>query len=236
VLAPGDAKLTLGTAAILDLHAGACAPAAGSGAYPLSLWRLRGEDAFCLEGTVITAGAAVDWLVGVGLLASADALDAAAREAQSAEGVVFVPALAGLGTPIIDLGARGLIGGLTRGSTRAQIARALIDGIAHRCADVCEALGVPAHPLRVDGGLARSRALLERLADVSGRALLRASETETTALGAALLAGLAAGVFASPEACRSLLAPPERFEPVASDAARAAARASWRSALARARS
>jgi glycerol kinase len=235
VLAAGDAKLTLGTAAMLDLHTGASAASAAHGAFPLALWRLQGEDAFCLEGSVITAGAAIDWLVELGLLASADALDEAAREAGGAQGVEFVPALLGLGTPFLDAGACGLLGGLTRGSTRAQIACAVIDGVAQRCVDVCEALGVPALPLRVDGGLARSQVLLQRLADASGRQVLRAAETELTALGAALLAGLAAGVFSSPEACRSLLAPPKRFEPVWGDERRLAARARWRHTLARAR-
>jgi len=236
VLAAGDAKLTLGTAAMLDLHTGAAAAPAARGAFPLALWRLQGEDAFCLEGSVITAGAAVDWLVELGLLASAGALDAAAREAGGAQGVEFVPALLGLGTPLLDAGARGLLGGLTRGSTRAQIACAVIDGVAQRCVDVCEALGVPAQPLRVDGGLARSEMLLQRLADAGGRPVLRAAEIETTALGAALLAGLAAGTLASPAACRALLAPPVRFEPAWDTEQRAAARAQWRRTLARARS
>ena len=236
VLAAGDAKLTLGTAAMLDLHTGASAAPAARGAFPLALWRLRGEDAFCLEGSVITAGAAVDWLVGVGLLASPAALDEALEGGRGAQGVEFIPALMGLGTPTLDSGARGLLGGLTRGTTRAEIVSAVIDGVAQRCVDVCEALGAPALPLRVDGGLARSRAMLQRLADASGRSVLRAAETETTALGAALLAGLAAGVFSSPEACRSLLAPPERFEPIWGDEPRSAARARWRQTLARASS
>ncbi len=236
VLARGDAKLTLGTAAMLDLHTGATPAPATNGAFPLVLWRLRGKDAHCLEGSVITAGAAIDWLVSLGLLASADALDAVAGEADGAQGVEFVPALLGLGTPHLDAAARGLLGGLTRGTTRAQIACAVIDGIVQRCVDVCEALDVPATPLRVDGGLARSRALLQRLADASGRSVLRAAETETTALGAALLAGLAVGAFASPEACHSRLAPPIVFEPGGDSELRSRARARWQHTLARARS
>jgi glycerol kinase len=231
----GDAKLTLGTAAMLDVHTGASPAPALPGAFPLALWRFAGADAFCLEGSVITAGAAIDWLVGVGLLAEAGALDAAAGEAPGAEGVEFVPALQGLGTPYLDPAARGLLGGLTRGTTRAHIARAAIDGVAQRCVDVCEALGVPDRPLRVDGGLSRSAALLQRLADAGGRPVLRAAEPETTALGAALLAGLAAGVLASPQACRSLIAAPAPFTPAWDAARRAAARARWRLTLERAR-
>ena len=236
VLAAGDAKLTLGTSAILDLHTGASPAPAARGAFPLALWRLRGEDAYCLEGSVITAGAAVDWLVSLGLLESPAGLDEIASAHASAQGVEFVPALLGLGTPHLDAAARGLLGGLTRGTTRAEIALALLDGVAQRCVDVCEALGVLSRPLRVDGGLARSRALLQRLADLSGRPVLRAAETETTALGAALLAGLAAGVFASPERACAQLAPPSHFEPTWTDAPRGEARARWQETVARARS
>jgi glycerol kinase len=236
VLAPGDAKLTLGTSAMLDLHTGASPSPAANGAFPLALWRLHGEDSFCLEGSVITAGAAIDWLVSLGLLESAAVLDATLPGPAGAPGVEFVPALLGLGTPHLDAAARGLLGGLTRGTTRAQIAAAVVDGIAQRCVDVCEALGVQSLPLRVDGGLARSRALLQRLADLGGRPVLCAAETEVTALGAALLAGLAAGVFASPEQARALLPPPERFEPSGSQETRVAARDRWRRTLERARS
>jgi glycerol kinase len=233
---PGEAKLTLGTAAMLDLHLGTEPGELDGGLFPLALWRLAGEeDAQCLEGSVVTAGAAVDWLVSLGLLPDAASLDRVAGGAESAEGVAFVPALQGLGAPFLDMEARGLLGGLTRGSGAPQIARAVIDGIAHRCVDVCDALELDDRPLRVDGGLGRSELLLQRLADLGGRALLRAEETETTALGAAHLAGLATGVFATPAACRELHGSPQRFEPTTDPGWRAAARSRWNGVLERAR-
>lgn len=234
VHAPGDAKLTLGTSAMLDLHAGGEPPAFEGGAFPLALWRLSGRDSFCREGMVVTAGAVVEWLVALGLLASAGQLDAVAGCVPDAGGVVFVPALQGLGTPWLDDAARGFAVGLTRGSTAAHLVRAAVEGVAQRCADLCEALRLDARPLRVDGGLARSRLLLQQIADASGRTLLRAAETETTALGAALLAGLATGVFASPAACAALTAPGERFEPALDAAGREARRARFRAAVERA--
>jgi glycerol kinase len=149
--------------------------------------------------------------------------------------VIFVPALQGLGTPLLDDRARGLVLGLTRGSGRAELARATLEGIAQRCTDVIEALGAsgPA-PLAIDGGLGQSRLLVQSLADFSGRELRRASEVETTALGAAFLAGLAVGVWPSPEACREVIAPPTVFEPRLSASERESARDRWADALRRA--
>lgn len=231
--APGDAKLTLGTSAMLDLHVGDTPPPFENGAFPLALWRLEGRDAFCREGNVITAGAVVDWLVGLGLLRDAKDLDAVAGSVEDAAGVVFVPALQGLGTPWLDDSARGLVGGLTRGATAAHLVRAAVEGVAHRCADLCEALGLAAGPLRSDGGLARSDLLLQRIADLCGLSVLRARETETTALGAAFLAGLAVGVFAGPAACVAGLAPAARFEPALDAGRRADERACFRAAVLR---
>jgi glycerol kinase len=184
---------------------------------------------------VITAGAALDWLVGLGVAPDAAALDALARSVASSGGVVFVPALQGLGTPFLDDSARGLVGGLTRGAGRAELARAVLDGIAHRCADVCEGLGVPDAPLRVDGGLARSDLLVQEIADLARRPVWRAVETETTALGAAFLAGLATGVWPDPAACLRAIPPPARFEPALPASERDAARARWQGFVARAR-
>jgi glycerol kinase len=234
VHAPGEAKLTLGTAAMLDVHTGDAPSPPVSGSVPLALWRLAdGEQAFCLEGSVTTAGAAVEWLVALGVLGDASELDHVAGSVAGPEGVVCVPALQGLGTPFNDEGARGFVGGLTRGSGRGHLARAVLEGIAQRCTDLCEALLSDRLPLRVDGGLARSDRLLQALADLSGRELERAAQAETTALGAALLAGLATGHLAGAAACRELRGPPQRFAP-GTDAARARdARARWRRILTR---
>ncbi len=232
----GDAKLTLGTSAMLDLHTGDQPAELGSGIYPLALWTLLdGSRAFCLEGTVITAGAVVDWLVSVGLAPDLAAVETLAREAGSSQGVCFVPALQGLGTPFLDDRAKGLLTGLTRGTTRGQIACAVLEGIAQRCIDVCDALELGPVPLAVDGGLTRSELLLQALADLGGREIQRAAEMETTALGAAYLAGLQCGVYADPAACREVIAPPTCFQPTWSDERRAASRAYWARVLERAR-
>ena len=235
-LAPGAAKLTVGTSAILDLHSGDTPARAARGAYPLALWELEhARRAFCLEGTVITAGAAIEWLVDLGVLASAGDLDAVAARAPTPEGVVCVPALQGLGTPWLDSGARGILLGLTRGSRAEHVVRAMLEGIAQRCADVCEALALPPGPLRVDGGLARSDAFVAALADALGREVWRAAEIETTALGAAYLAGLAVGVWRSAEAAVATAAAPARIAPRIGDEQRLERRASWQRAVERAR-
>jgi glycerol kinase len=213
---------------MLDLHTGAGAAPPAS-AFPLALAPRGGR----LRRAAWFAGAAVDWLVSVGLLASAGALDEAAARLRTRRASSSCPRC-WAGTPLLDAGARHCSGLTMRHHARPGHVRRDRRCRA-ACVDVCEALGVPALPLRVDGGLARSRVLLQRLADAGGRPVLRAAETETTALGAALLAGLATDAFASPAACRALLAPPQRFEPEWSDDRRSAARARWRETVARAR-
>ena len=240
--ARGQAKLTLGTAAMLDLHTGTCPAAPPPGTVPLPLWRLpvrpgpasarasgaparkAGEESHCLEGHVATAGAALDWAVALGLARDVPGLEALAASVPDAGGVVAVPAFQGLGTPHGLESARGLIGGLTRGSGAAELARAFFEGVAHRCIDVWETLAPAERLLRVDGGLARSRLLLGLLADLSGCAVLRAREVEGTALGAAALAGLGAGV--GPDEVP--LGEGVPVQPQMGEDARGAARARWR--------
>jgi glycerol kinase len=196
---------------------------------PLALWRLPdGSESWCLEGHVATAGGAIEWLVEVGLLPAVEALDAVAGEVQGSDGVVFVPALEGLGTPYADPGAAGLLGGLTRGSRGAQVVRAALEGVAQRCADLWDALEPTCPVLPVDGGLARSGLLLQTLADLLGRPLEPAREVETSALGGAWLAALACGLLDGPEAVRALrrCAPP--IEPRLGEAERVRRRARWR--------
>lgn len=234
VHAPGDAKLTLGTAAILDVHTGRDAAASGRGAYAVALWQLAGEAVEQgLEGTVISAGAAVDWLVQLGLLRAPADADAVASAVASCEEVAFVPALQGLGTPYLDGEARGLLGGFTQSTTRAQVVRAVLEGVAQRCVDVCEALRLDARPLRVDGGLSRSDVLLQCLADLGGRPVLRAAEAEATARGAALLAGLGVGALPDRAACAAQAAVAQRFECRSEPAWRERARARWSAAVVR---
>lgn len=233
---PGEAKLTLGTSAMLDRHAGAVPPEPVPGAHPLALWRIGGEEAFGVEGVVVTAGSAVDWLVELGLLEGAASLDRVAASVPDAGGALFVPALQGLGTPHFEDAVRGVAAGLSRGTTPAHLARAAVEGVAQRCADLCDALAVSSGPLRVDGGLARSRLLLETLADLTGRPVARAAELETTGLGAAFLAGLAVGAIPDLAACRACIAAPVLLEPRLADAARRELRERWARVLAWARS
>jgi glycerol kinase len=233
----GQAKLTLGTSAMLDLHCGQTPTEAPPGTYALALWRLsNGVQAFCLEGTVITAGSVVEWLVELGMLREASMLDPIASSVSSTEGVTFVPALQGLGSPFLDDAARGLLGGLTRGTRTGHVVRAALEGVAHRCVDVCAALRCSDAPLRVDGGLGRSDLLCQTISDLLGQEVWRAAETESTAVGAAQLAGLATGIFDKPEACGASVPPPSRFAPKLDSDARTRARVRWKRALERARS
>jgi glycerol kinase len=235
--APGAAKLTLGTSAMLDVHTGSGERGLreAPGAHPLALWRLakEGRDVLCLEGSAITAGAALDWLARLGVIPEAAALDAAA--APTSAGVWFVPALQGLGTPHMDFAARGVLGGLSLATGRGEIARAALEGVAQRCADLCGALGFADSVLPVDGGLAQSDLLLQLLADLTGAEVRRAAEVETSALGAAQLAGLAVGALPDLAACRAMVAPAVRLPPRIDAAARTAARERWQERLAAAR-
>lgn len=194
--APRSVKLSLGTSGMMQLHAGSEIGQPGPGAYPLVLWSLDGTRQFCHEGATLTAGAAAQWLRdGLGIVADLGELEALARSVPASDGVWAVPAFQGLGTPHLDLGARGLIGGLSRGATRAHIARAVLEGVAWRSAEVFDALttGLPERPtrLRVDGGAATNDLLLELIADFSGVAVERPAIHESAVLGAALLAGRA---------------------------------------------
>ena len=237
VVRPGMAKLTLGTSAMLNLHVETPAAPAMDGYYTLPLWSTpSGQISFCVEGTVITAGASIEWLCELGLLSAASELDTLAESVGGTDGVVFVPALQGLGSPFLDVRARGLLLGLTRGTAPGHIARAVLQGIAQRCIDLCDPLPLANEPLRVDGGLARSNQLMHALADLGGRAILRAAEAETTALGAAHFAGLATGLWATPEDAFATVGEPECFEPQLAAEARTTARDRWQNALARARS
>jgi glycerol kinase len=228
----GMAKLTLGTSAMLNLRVEKAAALALDGFYALPLWSLEdGSFASCIEGTVITAGSTIEWLSEIGLLPTPSQLDEVAGSVDDSQGIMFVPALQGLGSPFLDPGARGLIVGLTRGSGPGHIARAVVEGVSHRCVDLCECLPLGDEPLRTDGGLARSDLLMQTLADLSGRSLLRAAEAETTALGAAYLAGLATGVWSSVSEALATTDTPVRFDARMEPSQRDALRVRWRDAL-----
>ena len=196
----GDAKCTYGTGAFLLMNIGERAVHSKNGLITTIAWRVGNRTTYALEGSAFIAGAAVQWLRdGLGLIASAPEIEDKARQVESSAGVVFVPALAGLGAPYWDPDARGLICGLTRGTTTAHLARATLEGIAFEIADLVAAMQSdvdrPIRRMRVDGGAANNDLLMQFQADILGLRINRPTMVETTALGAAYLAGLAVGVF-----------------------------------------
>ena len=185
------------------------------------------------------AGAAVQWLRdGLGFFSSSAEVEALAASVPDAGGVTFVPALAGLGAPHWRPDARGALTGLTRGTTRAHIARAVLEGVALQITDILGAMakdaGRPLAELRVDGGAARNDLLMQFQADVLGVACVRPTNLETTAMGAAYLAGLGTGFWASPDAVSAAWAEDRRFSPGMDEAGRAARLSTWAAAVAKA--
>jgi glycerol kinase len=173
----------------------------GQGVLTTIAWQLPGEKVcYALEGSIFIAGAAVQWLAeGLGLIGNAAQVEALARSVPDSGGVYFVPALSGLGTPYWDPYARGVIAGLTRGSTAAHLARAALEAIAFQTVDAIRAMehssGIALRELRVDGGAAANDLLLELQADLLGATVVRPRCTETTSLGAAYLAGIGGGLL-----------------------------------------
>jgi len=241
-LQPGEVKITYGTAAMVDLNAGTSPLFSMHGAYPLVLWQRDGERTYCLEGTAITAGAAILWLRdGLGIITDAAESGALAASVPDSAGVWAVPAFQGLGTPYLDPGARAVIGGLSRATTRAHVVRAVLEGIAWRCREVYDALQADSpHPapqsLRAGGGAASNDILLQAQADALGLPVERPQVLDTAALGAAYLAGLATGVWRTTDELRHVWRLQRVFEPRTDDAERAARLERWRGHVAAARS
>src|SRR5439155_20276549 len=203
-------------------------------------WWLGGETTYALEGSVFVAGAAVQWLRdGLGLIGTAAETEALATSVPDTGGVFVVPAFAGLGAPYWDPAARGTIVGVTRGTTRAHLVRATLEAIAHQTCDVVEAMaadrGGPLLALRVDGGASANDFLMQRQADLLGIPVERAAVSESTALGAAALAGLAIGFWPTPDAFAARWQADRVFEPRLSEDERASLRHAWRRAAERAR-
>jgi glycerol kinase len=195
---------------------------------------------YALEGSVFMAGATVQWLRdGLQIIKTTGEVEALAASVSDTQDVYLVPAFAGLGAPDWDGHARGTLVGMTRGTTRAHIARAALEAIALQTADVFHAMGqdagVPLTELRVDGGASRNDLLMQLQADALGVPVLRPALTETTAFGAAGLAGLASGLWAGADELSSLWQLQRRFEPQLGEPARRAKLARWREAVARAR-
>jgi glycerol kinase len=217
----GEGKATYGTGTFVLVHTGDDASPP-----PHGLLKTAAADGYALEGAVLASGAAVQWLRdGLGVLADAAESEALARSVDSSGGVVFVPALTGLGSPWWDADARGLISGITRGTTRAHLARAALEGIAHQVADVVDALPEPPAVLRADGGATANGFLMQFQADLLGVPVEVAAERETTALGAAALAAGHGARVAVGATYEPVLAPDERL----------ALRYAWRGAVNRTR-
>ncbi len=197
-------------------------------------------DDYALEGSVFVAGAVVQWLRdGLGIIRSAAEVEALAASVPDAGGLVLVPAFTGLGAPHWDPYARGALLGITRGTTAGHLARAALEGIAFQVADVLDAMaadsGVPVAELRVDGGAAANDLLMQMQADLAGVPVVRPRVQETTALGAAYLAGLAVGVWRSPDEIAARWQVERRFEPRLDPADAARRRGEWRRAVERAK-
>jgi glycerol kinase len=237
---PGDAKCTFGTGAFLVVHTGDRPVPSQHGLLTTVAWRIGGKLEYALEGSAFIAGAAVQWLRdGLGLIRSAAEIEALAKTVSDAGGLVFVPALVGLGAPHWDPAARGLLCGITRGTTAAHVARATLDGIAHQVADLLGAIardtGRPLGSLRVDGGATANDLLLQIQADLAGIEVVRPEVIETTAVGAALLAGLATGLWRSKEEIRKVWRAERVFRPEMQLDTRERQRVGWRRAVERAR-
>lgn len=239
---PGMAKCTFGTGGMFDLLTGTTPPSKPErtvhGTFPIVAWSRHGELSWGSEAIMLSAGSAIEWLhADMGLVATPEETHAVASSCASSEGVYFVPALLGLATPAWDYGARGGLFGLTRGSTRAHIVRAVLEGVAHRGADLLEAAAAD-HPdlvvdeVRIDGGMSRNPTFVQALADSTGKPVSVAPITEATTLGAAYLAGLASGTWAGFDDIERAWKPASTVEP-RSTYDRPAERSRWAEAVTR---
>ena len=212
----GQAKCTYGTGCFLLMNTGQRPVPSQNGLLTSVGWKIGDEVTYVLEGSAFIAGAAVQWLRdGLGLIKSAPEIEALAQTVSDSDGVYFVPALTGLGAPYWNPDARGVICGLTRGTTAAHLARATLEGVAFQNFDILNAmsadLGRPLDSLKVDGGAAANGYLMQFQADLLGVELVRPKHLETTALGAAFLAGLAVGVWADLDTVRQAWLENARF-------------------------
>ncbi|HXK32592.1 MAG TPA: glycerol kinase GlpK [Dehalococcoidia bacterium] len=236
----GSAKNTYGTGSFLLQHTGADAVESEAGLLTTVASRIAGTDTFALEGSIFITGAAIQWLRdGLGIIKSAAESETLAASVPSSDGVYVVPAFAGLGAPHWDMYARGTIVGITRGTTGAHIARATLESIALQTLDVVEAMerdtGIAIRELRADGGAVANSLLMQIQADVLQRPVVRSATAETTALGAAYLAGLASGFWRNTDEVASIWKSGGRFEPTMPAAERDALVAGWRRAVDRAK-
>jgi glycerol kinase len=238
---PGMVKCTFGTGAFMLMNMGSRAPQSQHQLLTTIAWSLNGKVEYALEGSMLMAGAVVQWLRDELQIirASAD-IEALASSVPDAGGVVLVPAFSGLGAPHWDQHARGALLGMTRGTSKAHIARAALEGIALQVMDVLESMqadaGVSLSELRVDGGAAANNMLMQLQADLLGVRVVRPKNAESTALGAAYLAGLGVGYWSDIEALAKQWETDRIFEPQMDDSARDKIRTRWKRAVDRSRS
>lgn len=236
---PGMAKCTYGTGAFILLNTGSKPRSSDHGMLTTVGWKIGDEVSYALEGSAFIAGAAVQWLRdGLGIIKSAAEIEELAASVADSGEVVFVPALAGLGAPHWRPDARGIVRGITGGTTRAHLARATLEGIALQLVDILDAmakdLGRPLTELRVDGGAARNNLLMQMQADLLGTRCVRPRVLETTGLGSALLAGLAVGLWDSADDVTTAWTEDRAFQPADETAATRALKARWAAAVERA--
>jgi glycerol kinase len=240
---PGLAKATFGTGGMLDQCTGSGqrpsrAGQGPHGTFPIVAFRIGGVATWGVEAVMLSAGSCVEWLRDdLGILTSAAESAEIAAACETTGDVWFVPALLGLGTPVWDFGARGTLVGLTRGSGRPEIVRAVLEGVAHRGADLVEAAeadsGFPIEALRIDGGMSDNEVFVTALADAVGRPVEISPVLEATTLGAGLLAGLAIGTYRSEDEIADSFTPRRIVEPHLDDDARSRARERWLAARAK---
>jgi glycerol kinase len=241
----GDVKATYGTGCFALVNAGNGVPVSGSRLLATAAWCLAGRATYALEGSIFVAGGVVQWLRdALGVLKSADDVEALAQSAREFAGLYFVPAFTGLGAPYWDADARGAVLGLTRDTGAAEIARAALDAVCYQTRDLLDAVaqdmtraGLAApETVKVDGGMARNNGFCQRLADLTGCEVARPAVTETTALGAAALAGLSSGVFRDLPEIAAVWSLDRRFSPRFDVRARDKLYAGWQDAVSRVRS
>ena len=237
----GDAKNTYGTGCFMLMNTGDRRVPSRNGLLTPIAWGVGGKVTYALEGSVFTAGAAIQWLRDeMGLLAHAADSEAMAKSVPDANGCYVVPAFTGLGAPYWDPYARGAVLGLTRGVNRNHVVRATLESLAYQTADVLDAMkkdaGIALNALRVDGGASANDFLMQFQSDVIGVPVERPECVETTALGAAYLAGLAVGFWGGPSELKANVGGLRRFTPAIGDLERAAALSGWHAAVARVRS
>ncbi len=219
---PGMTKVTFGTGGMLDVCLGPTRPPslrrAEGGSFPIVAWRRDGAVTWGCEGIILAAGTNVEWLRDdLGIIETADESEALAASCADAGGVVYVPAPLGLGTPRWDYGARGTLLGITRGTGRAELARAVLEGVAQRGADLVDSAridtGLPVDRLRIDGGMSANAVFVQALADATQLPVEVSPEREATTLGAGFLAGLAVGTWGGWDDIAATWAPARVVEP-----------------------